>query len=99
MSQSSAVFGKERWAGSRTGEAASTGSQSALFQAVRRPRWVSWIITAAAVLVAVVGQPRQPRHDLVLVGEQIAEAGGRVRRHDAEPAVMVSAMPPFAFST
>ena len=33
--------------GSRIGEGASTGSQSALFQAVRRPRWVSWIITAA----------------------------------------------------
>ena len=46
MSQSSAAFGKARWAGSRMGEGASTGSQSALFQAVRRPRWVIWIITA-----------------------------------------------------
>ena len=33
--------------GSRTGDGASTGSQSALFHAVRRPRCVSWIMTAA----------------------------------------------------
>ena len=47
MSQSSASLGKERCAGSRIGEGASTGSQSAWFQLVRRPRWVIWIITAA----------------------------------------------------
>ena len=38
ISQSSASFGNERWAGSRIGEGASTGSQSAWFQLVRRPR-------------------------------------------------------------
>jgi hypothetical protein len=46
-SQSSASLGKVRWAGSRTGEGASTGSQSEWFQLVRRPRWVIWIMTAA----------------------------------------------------
>jgi hypothetical protein len=45
-SQSSASLGKARWAGSRMGEAARTGSQGSCAQLVRRPRWVSWIITA-----------------------------------------------------
>ena len=31
-------FGNDRWAGSRTADGATTGSQSALFQLVRRPR-------------------------------------------------------------
>ncbi len=47
MSQSSIALGKARCAGSRTGEGATTGSQSSFDQLVRRPRWVTWIITAA----------------------------------------------------
>ena len=47
MSQSSASLGIVRWAGSRSGDGASTGSQSSCAQPVRRPRWVSWIMQAA----------------------------------------------------
>ena len=47
MSQSSSRFGKARCDASRAWEGATTGSQSPLSQRVRRPRWVSWIITAA----------------------------------------------------
>ena len=47
MSQSSASLGTARWAGSRSGDADSTGSQSSWAQPVRRPRWVSWIMHAA----------------------------------------------------
>ncbi len=47
MSQSSASFGTARWAGSRSGDGATTGSQSSWAQPVRRPRWVSWIMHAA----------------------------------------------------
>ena len=53
----------------------------------------------SAMLVAVVGEPPEPRHDLVLVGVQVAEAAGELGATIAEPAVMVSAMPPLAFST
>ena len=47
MSQSSASLGTARWAGSRSGDGASTGSQSSCAHPVRRPRWVSWIMQAA----------------------------------------------------
>jgi hypothetical protein len=57
-----------------------TGSQSAPFQTVRRPRWVSWIMQAAAVLVAGIGQALEPRHDLVAIGVQVAEHGRGVAR-------------------
>ena len=43
----SAGFGVARWAGSRSWVEDTTGSQSPLSQRVRRPRCVSWIITAA----------------------------------------------------
>ena len=46
MSQSSASLGKALCAGSRCLEEDTEGSQSPLDQPVRRPRWVSWIITA-----------------------------------------------------
>jgi hypothetical protein len=74
------IFGKARWAGSRTLEGETTGSQSAPFQTVRRPRWVSWIMQAAAVFVAGIGQALEPRHDLVAVGVQVAEHGRGVAR-------------------
>jgi len=46
MSQSSASLGKARCAGSRCFDDDTEGSQSPLDQPVRRPRCVSWIITA-----------------------------------------------------
>ena len=82
MSQSSISLGKARWAGSRTGEADSTGSQSALFQSVRRPRWVSWIITARRARGSRRRARRSQRHDLVAIGMQIAEGRRAVARDD-----------------
>ena len=52
-----------------------------------------------AVRVAVVGQAAHPGDDLVLVGEQVAEDRGESGETTAEPAVIVRAMPPLAFST
>ena len=99
MSQSSTSFGKARCAGSRTGEAPSTGSQSRLVPAGAAAEMGELDHHLAVMLVAVVGKLPQPRHDLVAIGVQIAEGGRDCRATTiAEPAVMVSAMPPFAFS-
>ena len=78
----------------------STGSQSAWFQPVRRPRWVSWIMHARAVLVA----PRRSCGAARARSRRGRRAGCRTpagcpRATTAEPAVIVSAMPPLAFST
>jgi hypothetical protein len=47
MSQPRPPSGCDRWAGSRIGDGASTGSQSSWPHPVRRPRWVIWIMHAA----------------------------------------------------
>ena len=77
-----------------------TGSQSALFQPVRRPDGVSWIITLqsnawqASVSSASHGHDlRRDRH------ADCRKAAGLSRLTSAEPAVMVSAIPPLAFSS
>ena len=51
-----------------------------------------------AMLVTFISEPAEPWHDLVLVGLQVAEGRRRIATM-AEPAVMVRAMPPLAFST
>ena len=52
----------------------------------------------AVMLMTVFGDLLQPRHDRVIIGMQVAKAGGESWLTMAEPAVIVSAMPPFAFS-
>ena len=87
-SQSSASLGKERCAGSRTRDGATTGSQSPVFHDVRRPRWVSWIITAQSCSCTASTSRRIVGHDRVVVGVEVAERRravlgdeGRAGRH------------------
>ena len=99
MSQSSAFFGNARCAASRSWPGETTGSQSALSQRVRRPRWVSWIITAqscswhssASAFIQPTTSSFQAR--------RLLKTGGLSRATEAEPAVIVIAMPARARST
>jgi hypothetical protein len=98
MSQSSAFFGKARCAASRRCDGEMTGSQSPLSHRAAAEMG-KLDHHRRAMLVHGVGQFPDPRHDLVLVGEDVVERGGLSLATAAEPAVMVSATPPFARST
>lgn len=52
-----------------------------------------------AIVVTFIREPAEPRHDLILAGKKIANDGSGIARNDADPAVMVSAIPPLAIST
>ncbi len=98
MSQSSSFLGKARCAASRSWEGDTAGSQSPLFQWVRRPRWVSWIITAqpcswhSSASRAIQGTTSSFQARMLL------KTGGELRDTAAEPAVIASATPAFARS-
>ena len=99
MSQSSIFLGNERCAASRSWLGETTGSQSALSQRVRRPRWVSWIITAQPwswhSSVSFFIQPTTSSFQ----ARMLLKTGGLSRDTEAEPAVMVRATPALARST
>ncbi len=99
MSQSSASFGMARWAGSRSGEGATTGSQSSCAQPVRRPRWVSWIMHAAPCSWTSSVIRRSQGTISSRYACRLPNAGGLSSATTAEPAVIVMPMPPLAFST
>ncbi len=96
MSQSSAPSERRDAPGSRTEDGATTGSQSGLVPPCATTEMGQLDHDLAVVLVTRVGQLPQPRDDLVAIGLEVAESWRAVARDDADPAVMVMAMPPFA---
>jgi hypothetical protein len=98
MSQSSTALGKARCAGSRTVEGATTGSQAPLFQLVRRPRWVSWIITAAPCPCTSSASSASHGTTSSRHISMLPNAWGLSRLTTAEPPIIVRPMPPLAFS-
>src|SRR6516162_6483008 len=80
MSESSICFGKERCAGSLTCDDETTGSQSPWAKLVRRPRWVSWIITAQPY--SWHSSTSFFSNDLVPKGVKVAERGRGIRGDD-----------------
>ena len=93
MKAASAALGKARWAGSRSCPAETTGSQSPLSQRVRRPRWVSWIITAQPCSWHSSVSSRIQPTTSSFQARMLLNTGGLSRETEAEPAVMVSATP------
>ena len=99
MSQSSIRLGKARCAASRSWLGATTGSQSPLSQRVRRPRCVSWIITAAPWSWHSSTIWRIQPTTSSFQARMLLNTGGLSRATEAEPAVIVSATPALARST
>ena len=76
------------------------GSQSPVSQRVRRPTWVSWIISAQSCAWMRVGELLQHRDDRGRRQMSIwPNADGLSAATLDEPPNMVSAMPPLAFSS
>ena len=99
MSHCSASFGWLRCAGSRSREGATTGNQSSWPHPVRRPRWVIWIIATAPCswISSVIARSHGTMSSFQAC--RLPNAGGLSGDTTAEPAVIVIATPPFAFST
>ena len=99
MSASSISFGKLRWAGSRTDDAEIVGSQSPSSATVLRPRWVSW--TMVAVPWACIRSAICWNHGMMSSSPAYSwpKTGGESGATFVDPPNIVSAMPPFAFSS
>ena len=99
MSASSISLGKLLWAGSRTDDAEIVGSQSPSSATVLRPRWVSW--TMVAVPCACIRSAICWNHGMMSSSPAYSwpKTGGESGATFVDPPNIVSATPPFAFSS
>ena len=100
MSPSSISRGTARLAGSRRGEEEIVGNQLSVSHLVRRPMWVSWIISLAPWRWMRSEKLRKKGMTPSSAAEICAHGvAGLSIATDDEPPNMVRPMPPLAFSS